>query len=148
MEIRREIAASMLERGMGIREVARIVKASPSTVFVWKQVLAEQGREGLKSKPPKPPACRISTEQKEKLVEILLKGARSAGYATDLWTLGRIAEVIEMEFGVKYHPGHVWKIMRKLGWSAQKPERRARERDEAAILLWRSQEWDRIKKQR
>ncbi|HQF64171.1 MAG TPA: helix-turn-helix domain-containing protein [Anaerolineaceae bacterium] len=74
LEIRREIAASMLERGMGIREVARIVKASPSTVFVWKQVLAEQGREGLKSKPPKPPACRISTEQKEKLVEILLKG--------------------------------------------------------------------------
>ena len=111
-------------------------------------MLAEQGREGLKSKPPKPPACRISTEQKEKLVEILLKGARSAGYATDLWTLGRIAEVIEKEFGVKYHPGHVWKIMRKLGWSAQKPERRARERDEAAILLWRSQEWDRIKKQR
>jgi len=146
LEIRREIAANMLESGKGIREVARLVKASPSTVLGWKRVLEEKGREGLKPKPPKYRKVRLSAEQKEKLKEVLLKGARGAGYATELWTLQRIAEVIERQFGVKYHPGHVWKIMRGMGWTAQKPERRARERNEDAIRTWREQEWPRIKK--
>lgn len=136
----------MLEKGMGIREVARIVKASPSTVLGWKRVLAERGRDGLKPKPQKPPERRLAAEQKAQLAEILLKGARVAGYPTELWTLRRIAEVIEKEFGVKYHPGHVWKIMKEMGWSAQKPERRARERDENAIQVWRTTDWERIKK--
>ena len=146
LEIRREIAANMLESGKGIREVARMVKASPSTVFGWKQVLEEKGRAGLKSKPPPKPKKRLVAEQKEKLKEILLQGARAAGYPTELWTLKRIAEVIEKEFQVKYHPGHVWKVMQGMGWTAQKPERRARERDEEAIQGWRDTEWERIKK--
>jgi transposase len=146
LEIRREIAANMLEKGMGIREVARIVKASPSTVLGWKRVLEERGREGLKPKPPKTPERRLAAEQKAQLEEVLLKGARVAGYPTELWTLRRITEVIEKEFGVKYHPGHVWKIMKEMGWSAQKPERRARERDENAIKEWRTTDWERIKK--
>jgi transposase len=136
----------MLESGKGIREVARMVKASPSTVFGWKRVLEEKGREGLKPKPPTTPKKRIGAEQKERLKEVLLKGARAAGYATELWTLKRIAEVIEKEFQVKYHPGHVWKVMKEMGWTAQKPERRARERDENAIQVWRDKEWERIKK--
>jgi transposase len=136
----------MLEKGMGIREVARIVKASPSTVLGWKRVLEENGRDGLKPKPPKTPEPRLGAEQKAQLAEILLRGARAAGYPTELWTLRRIAEVIEKEFGVKYHPGHVWKIMKEMGWSAQKPERRARERDENAIQVWRNSDWERIKK--
>ena len=146
LEIRREIAANMLEKGMGIREVARIVKASPSTVYGWKRILEEHGRDGLKPKPQKTPEPRLGAEGKAKLAEILQKGARDAGYPTELWTLRRIAEVIEKEFGVKYHPGHVWKIMKEMGWSAQKPERRARERDENAIQVWRATEWERIKK--
>lgn len=146
LEIRREIAANMLEKGMSIREVARMVKASPSTVLGWKRVLEEKGRDGLKPKPQKTPERRIGADQKARLAEILLKGARAAGYPTELWTLRRIAEVIEKEFGVSYHPGHVWKVMKEMGWSAQKPERRARERDENAIQVWRTTEWERIKK--
>lgn len=146
LEIRREIAANMLESGKGIREVARTVKASSSTVFRWKQMLSEKGREGLKPKPPTAQKKRLGIEQKEKLKEILLIGARAAGYPTELWTLKRIAEVIKKEFKVEYHPGHVWKVMREMGWTAQKPERRARERDEIAIQAWRDKEWERIKK--
>jgi transposase len=146
LEIRREIAANMLESGKGIREVARMVKASPSTVFGWKQVLEEKGREGLKPKPPTTPKKRLGAEQTDKLKEVLLKGARAAGYPTELWTLKRISEVIEKEFQVKYHPGHVWKVLKGMGWTAQKPERRARERDEAAIRSWRDKEWEWIKK--
>ena len=146
LEIRREIAANMLESGKGIREVARMVKASPSTVFGWKQVLEEKGRDGLKPKPPVTPKKRLGAEQKERLKDVLLKGARAAGYPTELWTLKRITEVIEKEFQVKYHPGHVWKVMQEMGWTAQKPERRARERDELAIQAWQEKEWERMKK--
>ncbi len=147
LEVRRQIAANMLEQGMGIQEIARIVKASPSTVFGWKQRLAENGRESLKPKPATGRKSVISDGQKDHLKEILLKGAMAAGYPTELWTLGRITEVIKKEFGIQYHPGHVWKIMRGMGWTAQKPERRARERDEAEIQRWREEEWLRIKKQ-
>ena len=146
LEIRRQIAANLLESGKGIRETARLVEASPSTVLGWKRVLDKEGREGLKPKPPKYREARLSADQKEELKAILLKGARAEGYETELWTLGRIAEVIKRHFREEYHPGHVWKIMRGLGWTAQKPERRTRERDENAIRSWREQEWPRIKK--
>jgi len=85
-------------------------------------------------------------KQKQKLEEVLLKGARAAGFPTDLWTLVRVTEVIEREFGVQYHPGHVWYILRDMGWSCQKPERRARERDEEAIKQWREKGWAQVKK--
>jgi len=80
------------------------------------------------------------------LTTTLLLGPRAAGFTTDLWTLARVAQVIENRFGVKYHPGHVWRILREMGWSPQKPERRARERDEQAIERWREEEWLRIEK--
>jgi transposase len=77
---------------------------------------------------------------------MLLKGATAHGFSTDLWTLPRVAEVIAKTFGVRYHPAHVWKILRGEGWSCQKPERRARERDEEAIQNWRDKRWPHIKK--
>jgi transposase len=89
---------------------------------------------------------RLTDRQREKLVRVLKRGARKNGYATELWTLARVAEVIEKHFGVSYHPGHVWRVLRSLGWTNQKPERRARERDEEAIAAWRAGEWPRIKK--
>ena len=74
---------------------------------------------------------------------------RSFGYSTELWTLQRIALLIEKEFGVHYHIGHVWKLMsHELGWSCQKPERRATERDEEAIERWKKKTWPAIKKNR
>jgi transposase len=79
---------------------------------------------------------------------LLAAGPLRAGYRTDLWTLGRVAELIDGEFGARYHPAHVWKILTTLGWSCQKPERRAVERDEAAIARWKREAWPRIKKRR
>ena len=147
LEVRRMIAARLLEEGRRVREVARIVGAAPSAVSGWKATLRKKGREGLKAKPHPGRKPRLSQRQKERLVKILLKGARKAGYSTELWTCPRVAEVIEQTFGVTYHPDHVWHILRKLGWSCQKPERRARERkDEEAIQRWRREDWPRIKK--
>jgi transposase len=84
--------------------------------------------------------------QKEKLLELLLRGAQAQGFGTELWTLARVAAVIERSFGVRYHPAHVWKILQRCGWSPQKPERRGRERDEEAIARWRQRRWPHIKK--
>ena len=146
LEVRRRIAARLLQQGKGVREVARAVGAAPSSVSRWKQTLEQEGMEGLKARPHPGRKARMSPQQKEELATILLKGARAAGFPTDLWTLKRVAQVIERRFGAKYHPGHVWRILRQMGWSPQKPERRARERDEAAIQQWREVEWPRIKK--
>lgn len=99
----------------------------------------------MKPHPGRP--ARLTGEQKEALLEVLRQGPLAVGFATDLWTLARVAKVIENQFGVKYHPGRVWHILRELRWSQQKPERRAREWDEEAIRQWREEEWPRAKKE-
>ena len=106
------------------------------------------GLEALKAKPHPGPKPRLNEKQKQRLVKTLLAGPCKAGYRTDLWTCPRVSEVIAKKFGVKYHPAHVWKILRSLGWTPQKPEQRARERNETDIRRWRRQEWPRIKKGR
>src|SRR5215813_4257989 len=68
------------------------------------------------------------------------------GYETPLWTCARVAHLIEDEFGVAHHPGHVWKILFDLGWSCQRPVGRARERNEEQIRRWRRVRWPAIKK--
>jgi len=146
LEVRRRIAAKLLAEGMGIRKVARIVGVSPGSVLRWKQAVDEGGIDALRSKPHPGRPPRLSQQQKAELEEILLTGARAAGFDTELWTLQRVTHMIERHFGVKYHPGHVWHILRTMGWSCQKPERRARERDEEAIATWRKEEWPRVKK--
>jgi transposase len=94
--------------------------------------------------PGRPP--RLSARQKKMLGAILLKGPLAQGYRTDLWTTARIAQVVEREFGVSYHPDHVGRLLARMGWSCQKPERRAAERDEAAIRRWRDERFPEAKK--
>lgn len=146
LEVRRQMAGRLLQEGKGVREVARLVKASPSSVSRWNQALREGGLEALRAKPHGGRRVRLTAQQKRTLEQVLLKGPLAAGFTTDLWTLARVAQVIERRFGVKYHPGHVWYILRDMGWSCQKPERRARERDEEAITRWRKRDWPQVKK--
>jgi transposase len=104
--------------------------------------------EGLAAKRHPGPRPRLSEKQKEKLVALLLEGPQAHGYRNDLWTLSRLAQVIENHFGVRYHPAHVWKILHALGWSCQKPERRPKERDDKKIEQWRKETWPHIKNAR
>jgi transposase len=133
LEFRRRLAVEHLREGKSINEVARIVKASPSSVWRWKDAWEQKGLEGLSAKPHPGRTPRLNRAQKKQLVKLLLRGPRSAGYTTDLWTCVRVAEVIDKRLGVKYNSNYVWSILRRLGWTCQKPEQRARERDEAAI---------------
>ena len=146
LEVRRRIAGQLLLEGKGISEVARIVKASKSSVKEWRDAVVRKGLDGLKAKPHPGAKPRLNRAQKKQFVRILLRGPLAAGYSTDLWTCPRVAEVIERKLGVKYHPAHVWKLLRNLGWTCQGPEQRARERDEAAVAAFRRDDWPRIKK--
>ena len=126
--------------------VAEALGVSPAAVTRWRQAWRKGGEKALVGKPHPGGKARLTSAELRRLAKLLLKGPRRHGYSTELWTLVRVAEVIAVNFGVQYHPGHVWKILRSMGWSCQKPERRARERDEQAIETWRQHDWPRIKK--
>lgn len=145
-EARRFRAAAMLVQGHRACDVATVLGVTAGAVSQWKAALDEQGEEGLRSKPHPGGQFKLTPERRAKLPEILADGPEKHGFSTKLWTLERVAKVIEREFGVAYHPAHVWKILAAMDWSCQKPERRARERDEEAIRQWRDQEWPRIKR--
>ena len=148
LETRRRLAGQLLLEGRTIGEVMEIVGASRSSVKRWKRAVKEGGMEALKAKPHPGPEPRLDAGKKRMLLELLLAGPREAGYHNELWTCSRVAAVIAKKFHVSYHPCHVWKILRNLGWTSQKPEQQARESDDDAIARWRKRDWPRIKKGR
>lgn len=143
---RRQLGGKLLARGKGVREVARLLEVAPSSVSRWKQALGRGGERALRAKPHAGPTPRLSKTQKRQLLATLVAGPRAAGYAAELWTCPRVAEVIRHQFGVAYHPAHVWRLLRAWLWRPQIPEHRARERDEVAITRWPRQTWPRLKK--
>ena len=146
LAVRRRIAGQLLLEGKGIREVARIVDASTSSVKRWNDMVEESGLEGLEPHPHPGRASFLTVQEKQKLVTLLEEGPLASGFRTDQWTCPRVSKVIEQRFGVTYHAAHVGRILHELGWTYQKPEQRARERDERNIHRWRKQDWPRIKK--
>ena len=149
LERRRRQAIALLQAGTPYREVARRVVASLSSVVRWDQAYRRDKRNGLRARPIPGRPCHLSATQQEQLKTVLLRGAGAAGYPTELWTLRRIGEVIRKRFGVRYSQVGVWAVLRHgLGWSWQKQERRALQRDETAIAQWKRDEWPRLKKRR
>jgi transposase len=146
LERRRFQGMRWLEKGLSQSEVARRLGVAPTSVSRWVRTLAAQGREGLKKAGRAGRKPRLSGEDLKRLEQGLLKGPEALGYETPLWTLWRVGHLIEQEFGVRYHKGHIWKILRQLKWSCQRPEGRARERNEKGIQHWKRVEWPRIKK--
>lgn len=147
LENRRRRAVALLRAGQTYRSVARPLNASLSSVVRWDQGYRQTGLKALRTRPSPGRPSRLSKPQRDRLRQLLVAGAGQAGYATDLWTLQRIAKLIEGQFGVRYTTVGVWKLLRVgLDWSWQKPERRALQRDEAAIEHWKRRTWPHIKK--
>jgi len=146
LEQRRRKAIALLEQGHSNQETARLVGASPGTICDWKKAYQKYGEAFFEAHSPPGRAPRLSEKQIERLKKLLLKGARRHGYLTELWTLRRIAEVIEKHFGIDYDPSSVWHILQRMGWSCQKPENKAREQNPEAVAQWRQTDWPRIKK--
>ena len=147
MEARRLQGARLLKRKMQQADVARELGVSRQAVSVWaKELAAVNGAVGkLKAKPLGRPR-KLEAEQTGVLRAMLLKGALAAGFPTELWTIKRVRAVVKREFGLAYSHTGCWRLLRALGFTPQKPERRAIQRDEEAIVQWKKKRWPALKK--
>ncbi len=146
LERRRMEAARLLRQGLSQSQVARAVGVHRQSVSRWAQELEQSGVRGLRQakrtgRPPK-----LSPAQLRDLERALQRGPEAFGFASGLWTASRVRALIEYRSGVRYHEDHVWRILRKLNWSCQRPTGKALERDEQAIRQWKRVTWPRIKK--
>ncbi len=148
LEKRRFQALRLWERGQNQSEVARQLRVVRQTVARWVQQYRAQGRAGLRKAGRAGRKPRLSEKQRKQLPQLLLAGPERLGYETPLWTCPRVAHLIEQQFGVHYHEGHVWKLLVRLGWSPQRPAGRARERHEEEIQHWKKKGWLALKKKR
>ncbi len=146
LEARRFQAAELFARGESQAVVARIMGVTTAAANHWHQTWQAKGRSGLKAAGRAGRKPRLTPKHLARIERALRAGPRAHGFSTELWTLPRIAQVIERLTGVEHHPGHVWRVLRGLGWSLQRPARRARERDEAAIAEWKTRRWAQLKK--
>ncbi len=146
LEQRRRRAVELLNSGLTMEAVSHRVGSSIASVSRWHQAVTEGGLSALAAKPVPGRPRKLQKRACQRLLDLLLKGARAYGYPNELWTLKRIARVILREFGVRYHPNHVWRVLRALRWSCQVPERRAVQRDEEAVQHWKRYKWPHIKK--
>jgi transposase len=146
LERRRLRAGRMFDRGSTQAEVVRALGVSRQSASRWHRAWVEGGSAALASSGKRGRSARISSSELKEVEQALRKGARSQGFASDLWTLDRVGAVIESVTGVTYHRGHVWKVLRALGWSRQRPARQATERDDEAIAAWVKTTWPRVKK--
>ena len=146
MEERRMRAADLFAKNVSQADIARELGVVHQTVSDWHEKWLQGGRRALRAagragRPPK-----VSDTDLEKVERALRRGPKAHGYPTELWTLARVAEVIEEVTGVRYHPGHVWRVLRQMGWSRQRPARQATERDDETIERWVNERWPRVKK--
>ena len=146
LEKRRFEAMRLLDEGWNQSATARRLKVARQTVSEWRRRYREQGPAGLRQAGRAGRKPRLDAAQLERLESQLLQGPEARGFPTPLWTCPRIARLIADQFGVRYHAGHVWKILRALGWSPQRPAGKARERNQGAIRGWQRTTWPRIKK--
>lgn len=146
IEARRRQALRLLDEGYSLNEVGRMIGSAPSSVMRWRNAHLSGGEEAFKVRfsPGRPPA--LTAAQRKQIVKLLLKGAIADGFSTELWTTGRVAILIRKHCRIQFHRSHVARLLHELGFSCQKPERRALERDEEKIEEWKRKQWPRVKK--
>lgn len=146
LELRRLRAIELLRKGDPAAEIAAKLGVDRRSVHRWQAAHLSNGIDALAAQPVPGRPRKLDDDDRARLETLLLKGAMAAGFPTDLWTCPRVVDLIRFEFGVRYHVDHVGRLLRGLGWSPQKPERRARERDEERIRGWIKHDWPRVKK--
>jgi len=146
LEARRLKAAALLKKGWRQADVAREVGVHRQSVSRWAAAIETHGMKGVRATGGRGRKARLTAKDWVKIEAALKRGPEALGYETGLWTLPRVADLIEQECGVHYHPGHVWRILRRLNWSVQRPAGRAAERNEENIEHWKRVRWPRVKK--
>src|SRR3974377_1422564 len=143
---RRRRAGRRCDRRATQADVAQQLEVSRESASRWHEVWLEGGTEALAEIGRRGRTSRLTEKQLHRVEAALLRGPLANGFPNDLWTTPRVAVVIERVTGEQYHPGHVWRMLRKLGWSLQRPARRAKERDDEAIETWVKTRWPEVKK--
>ena len=143
---RHQRAVALARKGLSSQTIAVQLGVSTRSVDRWKEAYRKGGSEALEAKPVPGRPHKLTVQQRKGLIKRLLSGARAQGFSTDLWTCPRIAQLIKTCYGVCYHIDYIPTLMKSLGFSCQKPERRASERDEKVIAAWVRKDWPRIKK--
>ena len=147
-EARRLQAWRLKQQGWPQRQIAEALGVSEGAVSRWVTRVREGGPQALRHRPPPGAPPRLAPEQLARLPSLLERGPEAYGFRGQLWTRGRIAAVIQRAFGVSYHPRHVGRLCKAIRWSPQKPARRSRQRDEAAIAQWHDDTWPAIQRGR
>ena len=143
LERRRRRAVELVEQGESPTLVARILGVHPTSIHRWRR-LARQPH-GLDARPTPGATPRLSDDQLQQLEQLLLQGAKAHGWPNQLWTADRVARLIRERFQVTHHPEHVRKILKqRLGWTSQKPKKKARERNDKEVERWKGDELPRI----
>jgi transposase len=148
LERRRMEAVRLLREGLSQAAVARAVGVHRQSVSRWARELGATGVRGLRKAARTGRPAKLSAAQLRDLERALERGPEVFGFASGLWTARRVRDLIEDRTGVRYHEDHVWRILRKLNWTCQRPSGRALERDEAAIRYWKRVRWPQLKKKR
>lgn len=146
MEKRRLKAAVYFERGLGASEVARKLGVKRQSAHAWKKAWEQGGKDLLRSSGSAGRKSRLNASECQEVVDALLEGPKKSGYATDVWTLPRVKALIGKRTGQSYSESHVSRLLHAFGFSCQRPERRAIERDEKKIARWKRVVWPAIKK--
>lgn len=147
-EARRLQAWRLKQKGWPQRQIAEALGVSAAAVSQWMKRVCEGGPHALRHRPPPGAPRRLAAKQLACLPDLLHRGPEASGFRGQLWTRGRVAALLRLEFGVSYHPVPVGRLLKAIRWSRQKPARRARQRDEAAIAHWREQTWPALKRGR
>lgn len=145
-EYRRFRAFELSEEGWGVTRIAKALGVTKGAVSGWLSRARERGKKALVSRKAPGPTPKLPEEELERLPEFLKKGPQTYGFCGEVWTCLRVREVIRREFGVQYSSAHVSRLLKRLGWSPQKPMVKATQRDEAAIQKWREERWPVLKK--
>ena len=145
---RRQRAWELYQAGWWQKDIAVALGASRGAVSQWIKRGREGGVEALRTRPRPGGPAKLTVEQRAQIPALLARGAPRCGFGGDVWTAKRIAAVIWRTFGVRYHPDHVSRLLRRAGWSRQQPIERATQRDEAAIERWHKERWPALRKKR
>lgn len=146
MQKRRMKAIRLFERDITPAEVARRLGVHRQSATRWRKEWLAGGKEALESKGKLGRKRELTEEQEVELAALLEAGAVAAGLPTEAWTLPRVAKLVRERFGIGYHPSHVGKVLAAMGFSCQRPTRRAIERDEEKIRHWKRHKWPALKK--
>jgi transposase len=141
-------AGRLLQKGKTPAEIALDVGVARQTVYTWKTLFEEGGIDALRAVPLRGRPARLDEDKREELRRAILHKPTEHGFGTELWTLKRVGVVIKRMHGVTFSQAQIWRILGSLGFSPQKPDKRAIERNEDVVRSWKRSKWPALKKKR